>query len=162
MNLTNKQIQTQNAILLAVHGTDDIDEAKEKDLASWCITEYNEWELAKVSYIFTVAWSIDNLYEARKKWLGVYIRHCWYSWDVSIDRIASIVWQPPTLSRVLTALGKNYHYWQWFIYHFVDVFNPDVVVSRDCRRQLLKEDGTDATLRDQTQETQNTIHDLLC
>lgn len=147
MNLTEKQIQTQNAILKAVHGTDDIEEAREKDLWFWCVIENDADDYNSI--YFTQVVEINDSKVETLAWTGY-------------DRI---IWQPPTLSRVLKVLGiKEGETWNWYFashtWKIAKYTRPAPAVV--CNWELLKEDGTDATLRDQSEEVQNAIHDLLC
>lgn len=67
---------------------------------------------------------------------------------------------PISLSRVLTALGESKSYSNWYILDrgrdwFCSYF------KKVCKRKLLNEDWTDATLFDQSQETITAIWVLL-
>ena len=73
------------------------------------------------------------------------------------DKAHKIIWLPPTLPRVLNSLGMGYHYSKWVIVSS----NNILIDGLPVRRKLLNEDWTDATLRDQSEETQNAIALLL-
>ena len=64
---------------------------------------------------------------------------------------------PPTLSRVLTALW-DYCYINLSIYSAYLWATPE----HFCKRKLLNEDMTDCNLRQQSQETQDAIYNILC
>lgn len=146
MKLTKKQLQTQNAILLAVHGTDDIEEARNKDLWLWCVL----LDPAEQDMVYTH--TSDHHYN----WL-----YDWSPWWIHKEAWHVIIWLPPTLERVLHALN----YWEaqrwwwgrryWFSYDMI-VDDIDGSISSICNRELMQ------SLRDQSKETQDAIHELLC
>lgn len=78
------------------------------------------------------------------------------------------IWLPPTLSRVLTALWEDYWYnnHKSMIYETSEIIqdlesnNFDISINKICKRKLLKDDKTEATLFDQDEETQKTIAKL--
>lgn len=65
--------------------------------------------------------------------------------------------QQLSLSRVLTALGSDY-LWCWYWIEVRFWYELDFV----CERKLLKNDWSDATLFDQSQETQDILFDIIC
>ena len=79
-----------------------------------------------------------------------------------------VIWHPVSLSRVLSALGDDYYYRD-------DICKVEVLSLYDennelydepfdyyvCKRQLLKEDWSDAYLQDQSDETIQELHGLL-
>ena len=62
-----------------------------------------------------------------------------------------------SLARVLTALGVEYSWCMWRICR-CHGYGEDPV----CNRKLLKDDWSDATLFDQSQETQDILFDIIC
>ncbi len=80
-----------------------------------------------------------------------YDEKCWETYSI---------WLPPTLDRVLYALGNDYFQYMWMIFCFEN--DDDWEYKQQvCMRKLLNDDGTGATLRDQSQETKDKIAELL-
>ena len=158
MNLTNKQIQTQEAMLLLIHKTDDIEEAKRKELKLWCLI---------MSWVYVWKWgSMPNAvivtnpdHNKNQYWNQISpLPKC--SQDNFSHLPDYIIWLPPTLERVLHALGRD----NWRANSHICNFWGDTGEKDTkwiCRRQLLKEDWTPASLRDQPLQTQDMIHDLI-
>lgn len=67
---------------------------------------------------------------------------------------------PPTLSRVLTAFGIEFYFWNG-IRHSEKISNNYENRKYICDRKLLNEDNTDCTLFDQSPETQRAMALLL-
>lgn len=78
-----------------------------------------------------------------------------------------------SLQRVLTAINKKrrnyYHHPKGYIYKEQDLdeytnskFGIISTAMELCERRLLNEDWSDATLFDQSEETQDAIFNLLC
>ena len=85
------------------------------------------------------------------------------SWGNSIvaDRRYELALNKPvTMQRVLIALWHRYFYYDKMI--FCREYDDDWEYSNNiCLRKLLNEDWSDATLRDQSEETQNKVAELL-
>jgi len=163
--MTDKQLKMQEAIMIAIHG--NIEEAREKENKKWALT--SSWftlldkDLIFVKWLYN--WNYDDYDDKIKhiSCLSYPLRDDNWNmvmdenWEIkSVDE--DIIWLPPTLSRVLTAIGDNYAYMHWSIQ-----FMTDYRVNKYlCTRELLNEGWGDATLFDQSEETQNTIYKLLC
>lgn len=139
------QIFMQEKILLAVHKGCTLEEAREKELhADWCLVRH--W-FASMSNVLWFSWEavIINL----NWWLA-------YSY--------SVFWLPPTLSRVLHALGTlplRDYVDKWYLFHqgrwkicYMNRYDEDI--DDVCCRKWI-----DATLFGQSEETQKTIAWLL-
>lgn len=146
MILNNKQLATQEAIL--------------KRLYPWVSME----EILGKEYILDncILYS-DSFYHIHQYWKNVIMKQtewCIFTkWSYNIYHskqiIKSIIGLPPTLSRVLTAFGKDFWYNYWVIDNMYDG-------SFRCERKLLNEDMTECNLRQQSQETQDAIYNILC
>lgn len=151
-----------------------LEEAREKELElDWCKVvdkEHTFFWKKNPTIMKKIYWSMDDDF--------LYFLH--YRWDPTIKISTKeillpekykILWLPPTLSRVLTALEKIYNtkkdlnleYIKWYIvveeYDWYGYYMWDI---RECKRNLLKEDGNDCTLFDQSQETQDILYSIIC
>lgn len=79
----------------------------------------------------------------------------WGNSIVAYKRYKLALNKPVTLQRVLISLWNNTSINVYWIIH---VWKP---VEIALRRRFLNNDGTDATLRDQTEETQKKVAELL-
>lgn len=147
MKLNQSQIKIQEAIVLRLYEGCTIEQARGKEvLLNWCVV-YNWQELVESKWLASKSW--DNYH---------YVIWPWYA---STCKNSDIIWLPPTLPRVLSALGDRYLYGGWSINTYRD---PKMKSSRDtviCYRKLLNDDKSDATLRDQSEDTQKAIWKLL-
>lgn len=99
------------------------------------------------------------------RWEYVYMDEYEWQWIISWWSILyspeileeEIIWLPPTLSRVLSALGDDYFFQSNAIYTY---WLWGQVVFK-CERKLLNSNKTDATLFDQSEETILSIAKLL-
>jgi len=161
MTLTPQDLAVQEKILLAVHKWCTIEEAKYKESKlERCVLKFSKWDgsgmqegyysIASLTYQMTdIHQWCYSLFYVRSSHREIFKIHTnyWYK----------IVWLPPTLSRVLIALGDSFWYWRsWYIVEFWKISHH----SR-CWRKLLNDDWTDATLRDQSQETKEKVAELL-
>lgn len=138
--MTDKQLKMQEAIMIAIHGS--IEEAREKEYKIvWCM--WFDWDWLRRYYWKWFNWYTDN---------GDY--------SIFWPKEEKIIWLPPTLSRVLISLGEHYELVPWGL--------DDMVISNRktkdniCDWKLLNEDWSDATLFDQSEDTQDAIYNLLC
>ena len=160
MILTEKQLATQEVIIKKLYPWVSIEKAKKKESQKfWCILcydyyiEYGQkkplWDKIYTKVIKTHLDSTD--------WYSICDDYIWrhypdkayWSWD-------NVIGLPPTLSRILTALW-DYCYLDWSIFE---------LITRDteyiCKRKPLNEDMTECNLRQQSQETQDAIYNILC
>ena len=156
------QLYCQNEIVKRAHPWLSLEEAKKKDLeAKWCISELftNDWDSvceyltdSKFSYLPIWTWPYKNHWPLHKKIVEDYIKK-------EQREIAGI---PPTLARVLNALWDEY-FFDNIILKKTDWDEDWQIIDTDriCERKLLNEDWTDATLRDQSEETQEKIYSLM-
>lgn len=141
MILNDKQLAVQEAILKRLYPNLTLEEAKKKELWFWCIVKHSDWEYWK---------QISKVKFVRKDRDGNRVT----TEDILSNDI-EIIGLPPTLPRILTALGKDFWYNYWVIDNMYDgSFRP--------KRKLLNEDMTDCNLRQQSQETQDAIYNILC
>lgn len=134
--MTEQQIKLQEAIMLACHPWFTIDQIKEKQKYCNPKTKVN-WNFVEIAFI-------------------------------------SI---PPTLSRILTALWENYIYWLGAVYEAYYRSRDSYWLELDYDYfqiwkykesnpiflwKLLNDDWSDATLFDQTQETQDMVYSIIC
>lgn len=140
MQLSDLQLATQELIIQKIHWC-SLEEARKLEIWNWCIcyhTYLKEYQ--------TILEVIDDKN----------LRIKWYDLFTQPDEI-EVFWLPPTLPRVLDALGDDYYYELYGIQRRVPLY----WIETDILRKLLNEDRTDATLRDQSQETQEKIYSLL-
>lgn len=156
----------QDRILEAVHWC-FLEEAREKELWKfWCFVKY---------YWDSFRWDEVSNYQVIKKMDDdILFKNIWLSDDINNPsyRVTyhnfketeiesyEIIWLPPTLSRVLTALWPEFYCWNW-IWHAEKISNNYENRKYVCQRELINKDWTDATLFDQTPETQLAIGVLL-
>lgn len=156
--MTEKQKKLQESIMLACHTWLSLDEAKRKD---WDIEIYKcshcDWTGKSKSitwwcFFCCIPYAFrDHNLPKTKPWECV-----------------RIIKKQPTLPRVLTALdNKNKYKDTWYIYRgvnqeicYVEDFGDDITTI--CKRKLLNNDWSDATLFDQSQETQDVLFDIIC
>ena len=142
MKLNNKQLATQEAMLLLIHQTDDIEKAITKEIEWLCETL-----------------GLDDMYYCTRVREA---RQYWTMWQDDFmlacedDNIIENFWKP-TLERVLFALWDSYNLENQCMWLFI----VNEKWEKVCSRQLLKEDWSPATLRDQKEETQDKIYDLV-
>ncbi len=142
MTITPMMQYIQDRILEAVHWC-SLEEAREREKQiEWCL----------VTVCFTVWMSLVEhmvTYDEEKYW----------------DKVHKIIGLKPSLAKVLTALGDEYHrgkikdhYWEriWIIHT-----SQYWAVICSARRKLLNEDKSEASLFDQSQETITAIWVLL-
>lgn len=170
MNLTNEQLKIQEEILLRLHPGKSLEEAKEIESnvfwSLWYDSVYRrdvdyKWEKdaywnSKITakYVLTWRWIYTYLWELKRN-LNGWHRRPWI-------HIKNIIWLPPTLQRVLKALGFDFTYMLWDIVQITSMKWATINWRRTvCKWNLLKEDCSDATLRDQSIETQDKICELL-
>ena len=141
MKLSKKDLRLQELILTRIHNC-SIEEARERELRMyWCcitlqwIAEDNPW----MEYdIITQYLDQDNI-------------SVWYYWRIKRENIKTIIWQPPTLPRVLKALWDNPYYNRW-------MFN---ITSTSTRRTLLDDNNKELSLRDQSEEIKDILLSIL-
>lgn len=176
--MTDKQLKMQEAIMIAIHW--DLEKSRKKENMKWALT--SSWfTMLEKDLIFVKWWYNWEDYDDDE------IEHISYlsypltddNWNMVMDenwKIKSvdeeIIWLPPTLSRVLTAINKqrrNYYYHpKWYIYVEQDLdeytnskFGIISTAMELCEWRLLNEDWSDATLFDQSEATQDIIYNLL-
>lgn len=147
MTLSPQALYVQECILKAVHHTDDIEEAREKEkLLQWCIINF--WRTYQ-----NIVNPITDIYE-----------------NYNTEK-TDIIWLPPSLDRILYTL------WSEYIYYDSDICKVDerCQYDNDCDcwarhygisivkilRNLLNEDWTSCTLFDQSKLTINIIATIL-
>lgn len=144
MNLTNKDIEVQNAIICAVHNTDDIEEARKNERKmKWCIVLFGN-----------MIWEIYAEWEIITDW------EIWLISENQLNKL-DIIWLPPTLDRVLVALNNA---WRWICYKDWDLYTTDGWWrEREYigERKLLNPDWTPCNLREQSEETKNALYSLI-
>lgn len=162
MILTEKQIATQEAILKRLYPWVSMEEAKKKELWFWCIVKHSDWEYWK---------QISKVKFVRKDRDGNRVT----TEDILSNDI-EIIGLPPTLPRILTALGDEYSYIRWRICRYTirmcywPICEQTMIRKSDdhiqyiwiCEWEILNEDMTDCNLRQQSQETQDAIYNILC
>lgn len=145
----------QDKILLAVHPWCTLNIAKKKDLKFWCLVKWGGVYLCKWQQMPNEVLQIEQDHESHYNWYQPFPVPR-VTTDNYRDQPEYIIWLPPTLSRVLTALWENRIYSRWNIcYIWRDWLTT--YFTKICKRKLLNEDGTDATLFDQSEETQKAI-----
>ena len=133
----------------------------DKTLSFGCelLRQSNDWY--KNSYYILWPWSHSRWRISSIPFWSMDIEFDWdmiskSSWDWYEN-----IWHPVSLSRVLSALGIHYGFYQseWYsiIYHLECQLIPWEYISR----KLLKEDWSDAHLQDQSDETIQALHGLL-
>ena len=158
--MNKMQTYMQEEILKRLYPWKSLEEVKQEELKFWCKlwTDYAE---DQELYWFTYMWynehkeehhimfnrtteQIGNVKDLKDKWI-----------------IGDIIWLPPTLPRVLQAL-------RWYLYIRDDLPKVRTLYlsyadnqNREAERKILNEDMTDATLFDQSEETQKAIALLL-
>ena len=170
MNLTPKQQWIQEEILKRLYPWKSLEEAKQEELKFWCKVTNGEWDILSVIY----SEETDNFNDDKKKRpknIEAYIYNIKEQWNPRANwRYATtyyafqkcieedwyeIIWLPPTLPRVMTALWNDYRYQSG------EIMWPagyDFIVGE---RKLLNDDNTECTLFDQPQDTQDSITALL-
>lgn len=182
----------QEQILLRLYPWKTLEEAKEAEIWFWCrVISKVYWECMVTKYIRQGS-SSSEWYD----WYRMQNGELYFSdyrtgeicyiimqtrqhakttadwWDVindkSIRENFDIIWLPPTLPRVLQALGDLYWRWHriiWLENKIVEIHRERIMEQRNfedlCNRKLLNSDNTDATLFDQDQSTQDAIALLL-
>lgn len=142
MKLENRQLEMQEAILLKLHHTKNISDAKILEIKKWCIINWYE-ALETEDWCLMLLKIIDNSLPI-----------------VAAELLKWVVWLPPTLPRVLTAFGDQYYYRDWFIvYEYKD--RTWYWWIPQCERKLLNEDRTPCDLFLQSKETQRAIYDII-
>jgi len=149
MQLTDKQLKIQECIMIASHPWLSLEEAKKKEFYStpWCkVVRRKNW------YTTVFATVVSTRYDMLYTYIQPYSWRSYSPVRIAEKDIEEIIWRPPTLPRVLNALWWSFWESKWYIF---DQWREH------CERKLLNEDWTDATLRDQSEETQDTISLLL-
>ena len=153
--MKTQDLELQDAILLSIHWTEDIEEARQKELWFWCSavlllpTDWCNWVHTEIHTITSHSLNVFN---------G---KHCTNYRDLITwieYTIKTIIGKPPTLARVLKALWDDYSY----AYNSLvsNLFQEET--RKVCERQLLDDQGNDMSLRDQSQETKDAIYSLIC
>ena len=144
MTITPMMQYIQDRILEAVHWC-TLEEAREKEKVFWSYVYDEE------NWLMCILMKLTEYTDVRLK--------NWDWWTIKDDTV-SFTGLPPTLPRVLTALGENRIYSRWNIcYIWRDWLTT--YFTKICKRKLLNEDWTDATLFDQSQDTITAIWNLL-
>ena len=152
MKLSPMQLFCQEKLILASHPWLSFNDAEiEERCTKWCLYSC-EWEV--LEYLFT---KVPNEYECFPVFYNKR-KDKTEHWDWDYDY--PIIWLPPTLARVLNALGSEFYCRNW-IRHAEKISNNYENRTYICQRKLLNEDWTDATLFDQSEETQLAIALLL-
>lgn len=136
--MTDKQLKIQEAIMIAIHGSLAQAKRNERSIV-WCL-----YRCKRDKEIL------------RRHWNEAY----WW-WVCNRDNYV-IIWLPPTLSRVAAALSNT---WCWYSISDWSIMTTDWwwrTREYVCDWELLNEDWSDATLFDQSEETQDAIYNLLC
>ena len=143
MTLSPQVLYVQECILKAVHYTDNIEQAREKEkLLQWCIINF--WKTYQ-----NIVNPITNIYE-----------------NYNTEK-TEIIWLPPSLDKILYTLWEKYIYYDWYICNITHCnmmcyCDPDhYSLSDKIPRNLLNEDWTSCTLFDQSEETINSIANIL-
>lgn len=156
MKLTQQQLFVQEKILLAVHW-ETIEEARAKEAKlRWCEIETRDNKVRNVSRYDEETWVYRDWnwdwFDSGDFWIG------------QLSGREAVIWLPPTLPRVLTTLWVDYGWKEWYL-HAIVMYNVPINWEKaqfiQIPRQLLNSDWTDATLRQQTEETQEAIAKLL-
>jgi len=162
MNLTPIQLYCQEKLILASHPWLSLEETKKKEFRfyPWCkAVRRKNW------YTTVLCTVISTRYDMMSAYIHPYNRRDYSPIKISVKDIEQIIWLPPTLPRVLNALGSRYKYAVGWIYHILtrdeDISWRSNVSNIICNRKLLNSDWTDATLRDQSEDTQRSIALLL-
>lgn len=158
MNLSPMQLFYQEKILLALYPWLSIEEARENEFEKhWCIVKYynrnteERWEGLKLYNKIYTNWNFF--------YCDIYKDILYIDWD---GYRYSIIGLPPTLPRVLEALGDFRHiYYNWIIWKTSNLGIARWTTDWITKWKLLNEDKTDATLRDQGEQTQLAIAKLL-
>jgi len=154
MKLTPQQIEMQEAILLKIY--------------EWCTLE----DAIKKEY--------ESIWQ-KFNWLYICsrTRNAWNYWTMSQDDFTEASYDDEllfdnisfSLQKILTTLNfswynPSYWYLQWWIYEINERTNDNETTFKIwdyvCDRKLLNDNWTDATLRDQSKETQDIIYNMLC
>lgn len=142
MKLTKQQLFVQEKLILASHPWLSLEEAKEKELWYGCILSTNEQYKREPVGTIKKIWWLNKPQECK---------------DMSQY---DIIWLPPTLARVLNALGG---WWSLQYEHYPE--QKHMIAQTATRtyitRKLLNEDWTSCDLWEQSQETQESIALLL-
>ncbi len=160
MNLTPKQIATQEAMLLRLYPGKSLQEAKKQEPILWLIVSVVEphwpvygtivhYEETKYFTEYTIVWSDKEIEKVMNRNMNNY----------------NIIWLPPTLPRVLDALRSHSIRrcdYLWEKYDCVYIRRSmHWVIWENIERKLRNDDGTDAILRDQDIQTQDSVSSLL-
>ncbi len=154
MKLTPKQIEMQEDILLKIYEWCTFEDAIEKEYESI-------WQKFNWLYICSRT------------------RNAWDCWTMSQDDFTEASCDDEllfdnifiSLQKVLTTLNfswynPSYWYLQWWIHEINERTNDNETTFKIwdyvCDRKLLNDNWTDATLRDQSEETQDIIYNILC
>ncbi len=143
MQLTTQQLELQEAILKRLYPWVSIEEIRKK--------ENRDDAYIKVWIFNSKSKTIRNEYFKV------------YEIERNLVSRDGIIWLPPTLPRILTALWDEYFYSCWCIeiYVWADTWDKRYPLHY-IKRQLLNEDMTDRNLREQDQETQDILHSIFC
>lgn len=136
----------QEKILLSIYPWCSIEEAKKKESKiPWCkvIIKPHHYEVEVIGFDRDTLEYIDDERDRFKE-----------------HHIIEILGLPPTLSRVLYCFGIEFYFWNG-IRHAEKISNNYENRTYICDRKLLNSEWTDATLFDQSEETQKVIALLL-
>jgi hypothetical protein len=159
--MTPKQIQLQEAIVLACHPWLSIVECLKIESQFGCLV-IDKW------IVDSCWWVIKN--DIWHKFM--YKLNHFTRWDMYPSRLYwEPIWLPPTLPRVLTALEQVYKEGNWLRIEYSSwtiwcneycEYGTYQCNKRVFDRKLLKDSWEDATLFDQSQLTQDILFDIIC
>lgn len=158
MNLSPMQLFCQNEIVKRAHPWCTLNIAKKKDFKFWCLVKWGIY-LCKWRWMLNVVLQTEQDHEPLSNWYQPFPVPR-VTEDNYRDQPEYIIWLPPSLARVLNALGSEFYFWNW-LWHAEKISNNYENRKYICDRNLLNKDWSDATLRDQEESTQNTIVVLL-
>lgn len=149
MILTPHQLELQEAILKRLYPWVSMEEAKKKE------SKHNDTLIILDNNLVRI-WDTISFECKENEWLPV-------MYMVKLDKVyllptKNIIGLPPTLPRILTALGDDYYYNMYELKRRVPLFWIDT----DIPRILLNEDMTDKNLWEQEQETQDILYSIFC
>lgn len=159
MDLSPRQLFCQDKILLSLYPWLSIQEARAREFWEWCkIIWRKNWYTTVISTV------ISARYDRIFTYIAPYNRRDYSPIRIQNKQIEQIIWLPPTLPRVLIVLWKGYFYYDGNIMYtdYADSCSDRVEwTERICFWDLINPYRTEATLRDQSEETQTAIALLL-
>lgn len=145
-----------------------------------CETEEEANSICKLLHKAGKKWNNGESY-LKYNWLYICsrTRNAWNCWTMSQDDLTEASYDDEllfdnifiSLQKVLTTLNfswynPSYWYLQWWIHEINERTNDNETTFKIwdyvCDRKLLNDNWTDATLRDQSEETQDIIYNMLC